>query len=292
MRKRLIALLLLLAISLSISGCSNTPKESYFRITFIDVGQGDSALVECDGHFMLIDGGDTTAADAVERVLKDRMSKVNTTTLDVLVASHLDEDHIGGLVEGLDSVKKIKYTLSNSKSSDTKAFKNFQQRIQEIGSKIKVPKVNATYNLGSAEVKVVDVRNEKNNDSLVLLITYGKTTFLFAGDMEQNQESRICDRYGDDDVWNISLLKVAHHGSKSSTSIRFLRMLMPQYAVISVGKNNKHDHPHEDTLGAIEQAMTVRNLDPSEHLFRTDINGNITVTSDGTTLTINTEKGN
>ena len=95
MKKRLIALLLLLTISLSISSCSNTPKESYFRITFIDVGQGDSALVECDGHFMLIDGGDTTAADAVERVLKDRMSKVNTTTLDVLVASHLDEDHIG-----------------------------------------------------------------------------------------------------------------------------------------------------------------------------------------------------
>ena len=110
--------------------------------------------------------------------------------------------------------------------------------------------------------------------------------------MEQNQESRICDRYGDDDVWNINLLKVAHHGSKSSTSIRFLRMIMPQYAVISVGENNKHNHPHEDTLSAIEQAMTVRNLNPSEHLFRTDINGNITVTSDGTTLTIDTEKSN
>ena len=67
---------------------------------------------------------------------------------------------------------------------------------------------------------------------------------------------------------------------------------MPQYAVISVGENNKHNHPHEDTLSAIEQAMTVRNLNPSEHLFRTDINGNITVTSDGTTLTIDTEKSN
>ena len=110
---------------------------------------------------------------------------------------------------------------------------------------------------------------DEGNGSLVLMIKYRETSFIFTGDMEQEQESLICDSYGDDKEWNVSLLKVAHHGSKTSTSYRFVRMLMPDYAVISVGKNS-YGHPSEQTLSRLDQANVKK-------VYRTDRSGNIVV---------------
>lgn len=278
MKKRIIALLLLCCIVLPILGCSKTSGNSTFSITFIDVGQGDAALVECDEHYMLIDGGDTFAGEKVCEVLKENEVK----RLDYLVVSHLHKDHFGGLIDVLkdSGLQKIGRTLSNADYNNTKIFGEFETELRRFGSKITLPQVDKPFNLGSAKIEIVNARAEKENDSLVLLITYGKTTFLFTGDMEQNQESLICGQYNDERQ-NITLLKVAHHGSDTSTSIRFLSMLMPQYAVISVEENNP-DHPSEQTLSRLEQADVA--------VYQTDEHGDIIVKSNGETVSIETSK--
>lgn len=286
MRKRLFAVFLACCLILSLSACSfpvytdypEIDESSSFSIYFIDVGQGDSALVECDGHYMLIDGGSRSADEKVSQVLTEK----GVDTLDLLAFSHIHEDHIGGLVDGLSSVAIIDTVWGNTTKGSTAVFENFKEELSARNNEIYVPSVDETYMLGSAEVSVVDVASKEGNDCLILLITYGETEFLFTGDMEHNMESDICDRYGDDRIWSIDLLKVAHHGSDTSTSIRFLRMLMPEYAVISVGEDNRYGHPTEQTLSRLEQADVT--------YYRTDECGDITVTSDGRQLFFAMEK--
>lgn len=273
--KRLCALLVLLATLLCLCSCSSTGKASTFSIYFIDVGQGDSALVECDGHYMLIDGGDTGAGSKVYDFLVER----EIQKLDILAISHLHRDHYGGLTKALTYAQSIGMTISNKvrSDSDSDSFSQFEHTLAINGSEITVPELGAKYELGSATVEVIDVRADKGNDSMVLLVTYGDTTFLFAGDMEQQQESQLCERYNDE-RWDVTLLKVGHHGSKTSTSIRFLRMLMPQYAVISVGKGHQPDHPSQQTLDRLEQADV--------EVFRTDEGGTVMVESNGKEVSV------
>lgn len=273
MKRRIIAVVLILCLVWSLCSCSESRAASGFSITFIDVGQGDSALVVCDGHYMLIDGGDAAAGEKVCDVLKENGVK----RLDILVASHLHDDHIGGLIEVLDYAQRVKLVLSNKKKYDSGTFDDFHNRLVNHRVKIKVPKEGNTYQLGSATIEVLSVRAKDDNDSLVLLITYGEHKFLFAGDMEQDQEREICAHYHDERQ-DITLLKVGHHGSKTSTSIRFLSTIMPKYAIISVGKGNRHRHPADQTLERLEQAEAI--------VYRTDISGTIIVTSNGEELKI------
>lgn len=275
MRKKILSLILLFCILLSSSGCSDEKADSTFSIQFIDVGQGDSALVECDGHYMLIDGGDTKAGDTVYEILRNK----NIRKLDILVASHLHEDHIGGLCKALTYSSTIDLTLCNSDYNDSECFADFNHQLSINNSTITVPMTGDKYKLGNADVEIIDI-GSSGNESIVLLITYKKTRFLFTGDIEQNMESQLCDKYGDE--LPIDLLKVAHHGSDTSTSIRFLRMLMPQHAVISVGKNNNYGHPAEQTLSRLDQANVK--------VYRTDFDGDIFAYSNGKSISIDTEK--
>ena len=307
MKKKLLALFLIFTLILPIFGCSPPPAStSSFRITFIDVGQGDAALIECDGHFMLIDGGDTYAAEAVDRVLTDRLSKANTTKLDFLVASHHHKDHIGGLIEGLDYVTEVDLTLSNVTSYDSKTFDKFNQRVLKLGSEITVPDIGATYSLGSAKIQVIDTRNKKENDSLVLLLSYGNTNFLFTGDVEEDAQKRVVDALRNSAIADKlrsgkNLIKMPHHGAYNSDSFlpdnasdNYLYTLLDayyaEYFVISVGENNKYGHPHENTLTVIGQALEVWERDPAKHLFRTDKNGDIVVESNGSEIIITPTK--
>lgn len=272
MRKRIVSIILLLSILLLFCSCSDANDNSYFRITFIDVGQGDSALIECDGKYMLIDAGIKAAGNSVVDVLADK--KIHH--LDILVASHLHNDHIGGMIPVLDYLSSYPngeektLVLSNSTEVQKGPAQNFIFKLDEMGLALTVPEQGATYELGSATVDVIDSSAKNDNDSLVLLIKYRDTTFLFTGDMPQNQESQICDRYGDDIRWDITLLKVAHHGSETSTSIRFLNILMPTYAIISVGKNQEPHHPSDQTLSRLEQADV-------KEIYATDDHGTIVV---------------
>lgn len=289
MRKVLYSVVLVILSCFLMCGCMNSKaalsginQSSSFSIQFIDVGQGDSALIECDGRYMLIDGGDTSAGDKVYNVLEEK----GIQHLDILVMSHLHTDHIGGLAKALTYASSIDLTLSNSNYSDNEAFRKVEHELGINGSSITIPSVGQKYQLGSSTVEVIDASAEEANDSLVLLITYGKTKFLFTGDIEENAQTRISDRYKNenDKAYEIDLIKMPHHGSYTGTLYPFVRTFMPEYAIISVGKDNPYGHPHKETLDLLDSKTW------SSKVYRTDENGDIIVKSDGKTLSVTTSK--
>lgn len=282
MRQRFLALILLLATLLCLCSCSKENRDSTFSIQFIDVGQGDSALVECDGHYMLIDGGDTNAGQKVYDVLEEN----GIQKLDILAISHLHADHIGGLTKALTYASSIGITISNSTYSEKETFRKFEHELGINGSKITVPAPDDKYELGSATVEVVDVSAEEANDSLVLLISYGNTKFLFAGDIEDTAQERIAEKYQNDkdEPYKIDLIKMPHHGSYTGTLYRFVRTFMPDYAIISVGAGNTYGHPHRETMDLLDSKTW------KPKVYRTDLNGDIIVRSNGKELSVETSK--
>ena len=282
MKKRLLAFLLFLVTLLCLCSCSKQEADSTFSIHFIDVGQGDAALIECDGHYMLIDGGDTTAGEKVYEVLEEQKIQ----HLDILAVSHLHADHYGGLIKALTYASAIDLTICNSEYSDTDIFRKFEHELGINGAKITVPANGDKYELGSATVEVIDVCADEDNDSLVLLITYGNTKFLFTGDIEDAAQTRISDRYQSesDEPYKIDLIKMPHHGSYTGTLYRFLRTFMPDYAVIYVGAGNSYGHPRRETLDLLD-SKTWKPM-----LYRTDQNGDIFVKSNGKELTVETAR--
>lgn len=282
MKRRILAFILLAATLLCLCSCSKTDSNSTFSIRFLDVGQGDSALVECDGHYMLIDGGESTAGDTVYNALEES----GIQKLDILVVSHLHTDHYGGLTKALTYASSIGVTLSNAEYKDSKAFRDFEHQLQINGSKITVPAPGDTYKLGSATVEVIDSTAEEANDSLVLLITYGDTRFLFTGDIEDAAQTRISDKYQSesDEPYKIDLIKMPHHGSYTGTLYRFLRTFMPDYTIISCGEGNMYGHPHQETLDLLDSKTW------SPRVYRTDRDGDIIVRSNGKELSVETSK--
>ena len=287
MKKRLISIIISILVLIYLNACSDVGASSTFSIHFIDVGQGDAALVECDEHYMLIDGGDVAAGDKVYSVLEEK----GIQHLDILVMSHLHADHIGGLTKALTYASKIDLTLANATEGDKETFRKVENELSTNGAKIKVPTEGETFELGSAKIEVVDVASETENDSLVLMITYGDTKFLFTGDIEDEAQTRISDKYANekDEEYKINLIKMPHHGSASPKSVngtgslyRFIRTFMPDYAVISVGDGNSYGHPHKETLSLLEDADVK--------VYRTDDNGDIIVRSDGKSLSFETSK--
>lgn len=244
--------------------------ESSFRVHFIDVGQADAALIECDGQTMLIDGGNAPDSNLMYTYLK----KHGITHLNYVIGTHAHEDHIGGIAGAL-NYATVDTTFCPVTSYTSKAFSNFVKAVEKQGSTVTVPRLGYEFNLGSASCRIVGVNStdETNNSSIVLRIVYGSTSFLFTGDAEAEAEAIILE-HGYDLRSNV--LKVGHHGSRSSTGYRWLREVAPDYAVISVGKDNTYGHPTEDVLSRLRDADVTT--------FRTDLQGDILCTSDGTTL--------
>lgn len=243
-----------------------------FTIHFIDVGQADSALVTCDGHSMLIDGGNADDSNLVYSVLQ----RETNGHLDYVVGTHAHEDHIGGL-SGAFEADTADVTFCPVTEYDSKAFRNFKTRADERGGGITIPAVGDTFTLGEASVTVVAVNSvpeDTNNTSIVIRIVYGDTSFLFTGDAEQETEEKILETGQDIES---TVLKVGHHGSSTSTSQAFLDAVSPTYAVISCGKDNSYGHPHSETLAKLSSAGV--------EVLRTDELGDIYCTSDGTEVT-------
>lgn len=245
-----------------------------FAVHFIDVGQGDATLILCDGKSMLIDGGDKSASRTVYTYLK----KLDISYLDYVVCTHADADHVGGLSGALEQAQ-AGTVFCPVDDYDTKAFQNFKTRVEGQGKKLIKPAADTVFPLGSATVTVLAPRenypkSDNNNTSIVLRVVYGATSFLFTGDAEHASESAMCEAGV---TLKSTVLKVGHHGSDTSTSIRFLGEVMPQYAVISCGKGNKYGHPTEQTLSRLHQADVT--------VFRTDLQGDIICESDGKEVT-------
>lgn len=252
-------------------------QKSDFNITFLDVGQGDCAIVSCDGKYMIIDGGPSKASDIVYTYLK----KNSIDYIDVMVATHPDEDHIGGLSGAL-NYAKIGECYCPVDSYDTKTFKSLVKYLGKQDRGIIIPQVPTELELGSATVSFIGpLRKEadSNNNSIVTRITYGENTFLFMGDAEYTEELNIMQNGMD---VSCDVLKIGHHGSNSSTTRALLNRAEPKYSIISVGADNYFAHPSGAVLGRLMDAQTF--------VYRTDLQGDIFVNSDGNTITVTTEK--
>lgn len=239
-----------------------------FTIHFIDVGQADSALITCDGHSMLIDGGNGDDSNLLYSV----MQRETDGHLDYVVGTHAHEDHIGGLSGAFEAVT-ANMTLCPVTEYDSKAFRDFASYAEQKGGGITIPDVGETYTLGEAEFTIVGVNSvpdDTNNTSIVLRIVYGDTSFLFTGDAEQEAENVIL--ASGQDIQS-TVLKVGHHGSSTSTSEAFLDAVNPTYAVISCGSGNSYGHPHQETLDKLQNKGV--------EVYRTDLLGDIYCTSDG-----------
>lgn len=253
------------------------PEGSTFAVHYIDVGQADCALVACDGHYMLIDGGNAADSDLVYSYLKSH----DVEEIDYLVATHAHEDHIGGL-SAAPYAATIGTALSPVTEHSTKVFQNLVKSLAQQDKELTVPAVGDTFTLGSAQVEVLGPTkdyDDPNDTSIILSVTYGETDFLFTGDMESGAEADLIESGAD---LSADVLKVGHHGSDTSSSYRFLREVMPTYAVISVGEGNSYGHPSETVLSRLSDA--------GAEVYRTDLQGTVIAYSDGTNITFETEK--
>ncbi len=252
------------------------PNSSGFKVYFIDVGQADAALVVCDGKTMLIDGGNAADSNLIYSFLK----KKGVSHLDYIIATHAHEDHVGGLSGAL-NYATVDTVYCPVKSYSSNAFSNFVKNVEKQGKSITVPSRGAQFSLGSASCTVlaVNTSSDTNNSSIVLRIVYGSTSFLFTGDAEREVEEAMINRGV---PLKSTVLKVGHHGSYTSTSYQFLWNVMPDYAVISCGKGNSYGHPHDEVLSRLRDADV--------YLFRTDLQGDITCTSNGSSVSFSVSR--
>ena len=253
------------------------PDGSTFEVHYIDVGQGDCSLILCDGEAMLIDGGESSESSKVYAYLKAH----GVDHLEYMVATHAHSDHIGGLSGAL-NYASVGTAFCPVTEYDSKTFSSMVKYLGNQGIGITVPSAGDTFMLGSATVQVLGPQKEyddPNDTSIVLKVIYGETSFLFTGDAERTAEADMIDAGYD---LSSTVLKVGHHGSDTSTSYPFLREIMPEYAVIQVGKDNSYGHPTEDTLSRLRDADVK--------VYRNDLQGTIICTSDGDSVTFTTEK--
>lgn len=257
----------------------SVPEDSSFEIHFFDVGEADSALVECDGHYMLIDGGNPGSSSFLYSYLK----KHGIDYLDYIVCSHAHTDHVGGLAGAL-NYASVGTAYAPVTEYDSRAFNSFLKYLNEQGKEITVPSPGDIIMLGVAEVTFIGpvdmslAEMNHNNASIILRIEYGSTSFLFTGDAEAEEELSVVAAGAE---LHSTLLKVGHHGSYTSSTEVFMNAVNPDYAVISVGKDNEYGHPHDT---ALERIMKYCSL-----VYRTDQDGEIICISDGQNLEIRYE---
>ena len=246
------------------------------EVHFIDVGQALSVLVECDGKFMLYDGGNVDDGSLVVSYLQSQ----GVEQLEYVFCSHAHEDHVGGLAAAL-AYFPAYHVYSPVTEAGTKCFKDFVKYTQQQGLQVEVPAVGTMWPLGGATVTMlgpVAQYSDTNDTSIVLRIDYGSTSFLLTGDMEKTAETDLVNSGAN---LKADVLQVGHHGSSTSTGYAFLNAVLPEMGIISCGVNNKYGHPHEETLSILRDAGV--------DVYRTDLQGTITIGSDGQNYTVGTE---
>lgn len=253
---------------LSCCGC-NKYKE-FLSVHVIDVGQGDCILIQTPAEKnILVDGGDENTYKIIKTYLK--LNKIKN--LDIVIASHLDKDHIGSLDEIITDFNVNKVYTPNQKNDSS----HYYNLIQSCKNKnIKINYLSKNDNIKISNNTIINVlspsyiSNNNNQNSIVFNLKYKDMDFLFTGDCEEENEIEITNSYKLDDI---DFLKVAHHGSSSSSTDNFIKNITPSIAAISCGYKNQYGHPHKSTLDTLKKY--------GAKVIRTDINGNLVFYSDG-----------
>ena len=272
---------------------TNTISNKIFqeiKIYFVDVGQGDSTLIQTiEGKNILIDGGGSEfgSFDVGESILLPYLLDRRITTIDYLMISHFDSDHIGGVFAILENleVKNIIISKQGETSENLKKFyeitnnKGIRTIIVKKGDIVEIDKYSHFEILFPEDNLIED--NILNNNSIVARFNSLDFSILFTGDIEEIAEKRLCELYSGTDKLEAFVLKVAHHGSKTSSTEEFLELVKPKIALIGVGKNNNFGHPNIDVIERLENM--------GSKIYRTDNCGEIIIRINREKLQIHTK---
>lgn len=273
-------LFLVLALPLN-PGCQcNWPARTSnvtLSVYFIDVGQGDSILIDLGTTEILIDAGEKSPG------VVEFLNRYVQGGLEVMIATHPHADHIGGLIEVLNSFK-VDQIWYNGESSTSKTYADFMDAVQAENAQVHIGKRGDIITAGSLTLAVLnpsDLSGSANNNSIVTELDFGNVDFLFEGDAEQESEVRML-AAGDILLHKVQVLKLGHHGSRTASSPAFLARVMPDVAVYMAGVGNSYGHPHIETIEALTKIGAT--------IFGTDISGTIAVTTDGNTYSVSKAK--
>lgn len=241
-------------------------------VHFLDVGQGLSILVQSDDETLIYDGGDREYSSFVVAYLKQQ----GITTIDYLISSHYDSDHVSGLIGCLNAFE-VKNVISSDYVHDSKTYQSFINAVADEGVTAQHPEVGTEFAFGTGEFIILAPESvddgESNDNSVAIKLINGENSFIFTGDAESGSEADMISSGID---LSCDVLCLGHHGSASSNSSSFLMETVPLYAVISCGAGNSYGHPHEEVMEYLS-AMEV-------DVYRTDVQETFTVHSDGTNL--------
>lgn len=266
-------LIILLLISILYYSPSYSIPNYDFIIHYIDVGQGDSALVQTNNKNLLIDAGTPDSSESLINYLKT----LGIKNIDFVVATHPHADHIGGMQSILKEFN-VSYFCAPKVTENTDIFKNMIKTLKEKNISINILSDSHPIDLGeNTKVEIYSPPNNEydniNNYSSLLRISYGETSFLFTGDAEAEIEMEVLKLNKD---LKSDVLKVGHHGSITSTTDSFLKEVSPNIAIISSGLDNSYGHPSSQVLKKLS--------DNKSKIFRTDEDGTIILTSDGNSI--------
>lgn len=255
--------------------------EGELRIDVIEVGNADSILIRNGTHNMLIDAGTNPAGQDVVNYLHNQ----GVQRLDLMIATHGDVDHIGGMDNVIDAFEIDTFIMAfmpEGFEPTTKSYLSVLQALDKNNIAVTEAAPGASYPLGDAAVEILGpVREfeERNNMSVVCRVSFGNRRFLFMGDAEKEEEASLLETGTD---LAADVIKIGHHGSRSSSSAALLDAVAPRYALITSGVDNSYNHPHQVTLDALAKRHIA--------CYRSDLCGTIVVRCDGDAITFETER--
>ncbi len=258
--------------SASTSGGSAQPE---VKIEMLDIGQGDATLIRTKDQTIMIDTGDIDERDHLLKLLQERDIK----TIDKLIITHPHADHIGGAYVLFKNFK-VKEVYDNGDPTTTQTYKTYLKNIKQQNIPYHQLKAGdevdfgsgVTFKVFSPTEQMLKSEKDLNNNSIVGQLRYGEFTMMFTGDAEKEAEATVVKQYGDE-VKSL-VLKSPHHGSRTSSSDAFLKAVGAKDVLISLGAGNDYGHPHKETLARYKKY--------NMNVYRTDLNGTITVTTNGT----------
>lgn len=278
MKRPFLRMYLLAVLSISIIATSIAASDNLV-VHFLNVGQGDSTLIQLAGKSALVDGGDSYAGSKVSSYLKAN----GVTKIDLIVATHSHPDHIGGLLTVLNNFE-VKRALDSGEARTPKAYETYLNLINKKNIVHSIAQAGQTIDFDSAvKIEVLSPPptpfDNTDDNSVILKVIYGNVSFLLMGDAGLGAENRLLNSSYD---LKSDVLKVANHGSEQGTSSDFISRVNPSIAVIEVGPYNIYGYPSPKTIDALNLA--------GSKIYRTDSDGDIVVTTDGVTYSVATQK--